>query len=214
MLSNFVGLALLFVSFIASAHPVIYKGGTMVASQNMSMFSDNQINYSFHQKWATGLNLWRFNNEQTKKTSEFGLVRLNHLLKRWNKDDSQANIYLSSGMGVADSHLDKRGTKIAYLGGIEADWETRTLFTSLKYYHFNSPRLTDISMTQARVGYSPYEAEFDKLQTWVMLQGMYMGKIEKNVVVTPLLRFFYNNVLWEVGSSLRSEWFLNFMVHI
>lgn len=184
----------------------------MVASQNMEMFSDNQVNYSFHQQWATGLNLWRFNKGE--ESTEFGLVRLNHLLKRWNGNFSQANIYLSSGLGVADTSIDQNGTKGAYLLGAEADWETRTLFTSLKYYSFNSPKLTSVTITQARVGYSPYEADFDKMQTWFMLQGMYMGQIEKTVVVTPLLRFFYNNVLWEVGSSLRSEWFLNFMIHI
>ncbi len=213
MLPYLVGLLLSLFSLSSLAHPVIYKGGTMLASQNMSMFSDNQINYSFHQKWATGLNLWRFNREDGK-TAEFGLVRLNHLLKRWNTDDSQANIYLVSGAGYATSNFSDTSTKLGYLGGVETDWETRTLFTSLKYYHFNAPTLTDVSMTQARIGYSPTIADFDKLQTWVMLQGMYMGKVDDNVVVTPLLRFFYQNVLWEVGSSLRSEWFMNFMVHI
>jgi len=205
-------VSLVFLSISSNAHPVIYKGGTMIGSQNMSMFSDNQVNYSFHQKWATGLNLWRFNKDN--KSTQFGLIRLNHLLKRWNTDDSQANIYLSSGIGVADTNIERKGTKSGYLGGIEADWETRKLFGSIKYYHFSAPKLTDVSITQARIGYSPFEADFDKLQAWVMLQGMYMGQIDKTVIVTPLLRLFYNNVLWEVGSSLRSEWFLNFMIHI
>ena len=176
------------------------------------MYSDNQVSYSFDAKWAAGVNLWRFNKEED--STEFGLLRLNHLLKRWNGENSQANIYLSSGVGVADTTIDKNSIKIGYFGGAEADWETRTLYTSLKYYHFTSPKLTDVSMTQARIGYSPYEASFDKLQTWVMLQGMYMGEVDRTVVVTPLLRFFYHNVLWEVGSGLRSEWFLNLMVHI
>lgn len=213
MLAYLLGLTLLLINLEAYAHPVIYKGGTMIGSQNMEMFSDNQVNYSFHQRWATGLNLWRFNNEDGT-TTQFGFARLNHLLKRWNSNFSQANIYLSSGLGAADTSGENSSSKGAYLLGAEADWETRTLFTSIKYYSFNSPSLTSVSMTQGRIGYSPYEADFDKLQTWVMLQGMYMGEVEKTLVVTPLLRFFYNNVLWEVGSSLRSEWFLNFMVHI
>jgi hypothetical protein len=211
-LSYFVGFISLLFCFTVSGHPVIYKNGTMIGSANMSMYSDNQVNYSFDQKWATGLNLWRFNKDN--KTTEFGLVRLNHLLKRWNNDNSQANIYLLSGFGVVDSRFDNQSTKAAYLGGFEADWETRTLFTSLKYYHFNSPKLTDISITQARLGFSPFEADFDKLQTWFMLQGMYMGQVEKNVIVTPMLRFLYHTVLWEMGSSIRGEWMFNFMVHI
>lgn len=213
MLPYLLGVFVFLASTTTYAHPVIYKGGTMIASQNMEMFSDNQINYSFHQKWATGLNLWRFTKEN-KDTAQFGLVRLNHLLKRWNNDDSQANIYISTGAGVAESEFNQKGTKAGFLGGIEGDWESRVLFTSLKFYQFSAPKLVDVSVSQARIGYSPYEAGFDKLQSWVMLQAMYMPQVERTVVVTPLLRFFYNNVLWEVGSSLRGEWFLNFMVHI
>ncbi len=205
MLSYLVGAIFLLSSLQLAAHPVIYKGGTVLSSQSMEMFSDNQISYSFHQKWAAGINLWRFNEDD--QSTEFQLLRVNHLLKRWNGDDYQGNIYLASGVGAAESRM-------GYIGGVEGDWETRTLYTSLKFMHFNSPKVADVSMTQGRIGYSPYEADFDKLQTWVMLQGMYMGQIERTVTVTPLLRFFYQNVLWEVGSSLRSEWFLNFMVHI
>jgi hypothetical protein len=68
-------------------------------------------------------------------------------------------------------------------------------------------------MTQARVGFSPKMADFKDLQTWVMLQGMYTPDVDRKVMLTPLLRFFYHNVLWEMGSSTRGEWMLNFMVH-
>lgn len=209
---KFLFLFLFLISSDSEAHPVIYKDGTMIGSQSMSMFSDNQINFSFHQKWATGLNLWRFS--KFENTTEFGLLRLNHLLKRWNEEDSQANIYLVSGAGVADANIEKSGTKFGYLVGAEADWETRQLFTSAKYYHFSSPQLTDVGVYQARIGYSPYLADFDKLQSWVMLQGMYLRGVDDHVILTPLVRFFYHNVLWEAGSSLSGEWFLNFMVHI
>jgi hypothetical protein len=47
----------------------------------------------------------------------------------------------------------------------------------------------------------------------VMLQGMYTPDVDRKVMLTPLLRFFYHNVLWEMGSSTRGEWMLNFMVH-
>ena len=34
-----------------------------------------------------------------------------------------------------------------------------------------------------------------------------------NWKITPLLRFFYKNVLWEIGSSLQSDFYLTLMVH-
>jgi hypothetical protein len=46
-----------------------------------------------------------------------------------------------------------------------------------------------------------------------MLQGMYMPKVDRTLTITPLVRFFYQNILWEMGSSTRGEWMLNLMVH-
>jgi hypothetical protein len=68
-------------------------------------------------------------------------------------------------------------------------------------------------MTQLRLGFSPFETDFDKLQNWFMLQLVSMPSIEPKVVITPMLRFFYHNVLWEFGSSTQGNWMLNLMVH-
>lgn len=211
MPTTLVALLGLLYSIASFAHPVIYEGGTVVSSFNMGSYSDNQILYSFSPKWTTGINHWRFTRDE--KNTEMGLARLNHLLWRHNGDDSQANIYLLSGVGVVDSEIERRQTDDIYMGGFEVDWETRTLFTALKFYQFASPGVTDINMTQARIGFFPFEAPFEQLQSWFMLQAMLMEKVEPEVIITPMLRFFYKNVLWEIGSSTRGEWMLNLMVH-
>lgn len=211
MLRLSVGLMLLLFTLGSFAHPVIYKDGFVASSFNMSSYSDNQLLYSFSPKWATGLNHWRFT--KGKDNTELGLARLNYLLWRKNGEDSQANIYILTGAGVMDSEIDRNATREAYMGGLEADWETRTLYTALKYYHFTSPALADFSMTQARIGISPFEAGFEHLQSWFMIQAMSMPKVEPKVIITPMLRFFYKNVLWEFGSSTRGDWMLNLMVH-
>lgn len=206
-----VGIAGLFLSQSILAHPVIYQGGKVVSSFNMASYSDNQFLYSFTPRWATGLNHWRFTKGE--KNTEMGLARLNRLLWRHNGEDSQANLYFLSGIGMVDSEIERKGTREVYMGGFEADWETRTLYTALKYYYFSSPALTDISMAQARIGFSPFESGFENLQSWFMVQAMVMPEVEPNVIITPMLRFFYKNVLWEMGSSIRGEWMLNLMVH-
>lgn len=202
---------LLLYSIGAWSHPVIYQDGFAVSSSNMASYSDNYIMYSFTNRTAAGLNHWRFTNED--KNTEMGLLKLNHLVWRRNTSDSQANLYLHGGFGVVDNEIKKRGTRENYMAGIEGDWETRILFTSLKHYQFHTPGLMDLSMTQGRVGFSPKLADFKSLQTWLMLQGMYASDIDRRVAITPLVRFFYHNVLWEMGSSTRGEWLLNFMVH-
>lgn len=206
-----IGILCILFSRFAHSHPVIYQGGTVASSFNMNSYSDNQLLYSFSPRWASGLNHWRFTKGE--QNTEIGLARLNHLLWRRNGESSQANVYLLSGLGVVDSEIEKKATSEVYMGGFEFDWETRTLFTALKYYHFTSPTITDISMAQARIGVSPFESGFEQLQSWFMLQAMVMPEVEPNVIITPMLRFFYKNVLWEIGSSTRAEWMLNLMVH-
>jgi len=193
------------------AHPVIYKDGFVVSSSNMKSYSDNQVMYSWSNKWSSGLNLWRFSKED--KNTDFYFLKLNHLLYRYNGDRSQANIYLHGGLGVVDSELERKKVSESYMTGLEADWESRNLYTALKYYYFTSPRVTNLSMNQARIGFSPYEAEFDQLQSWFMLQFMHTPDINKKIMITPMMRFFYKNILWEVGVSTRADWMLNLMVH-
>ena len=43
----------------------------------------------------------------------------------------------------------------------------------------------------------------NELQAWLVLQGMYVEDQSKEVIVTPMLRFFYKNVLWEIGTQLE-----------
>ena len=164
-------LAILSVTTV-HAHPVIFEGGTVMSSSNMESYSDNQILYSFDNRWAAGANHWRFTRDG--ENTEMGLGRLNHLLWRKNGEDFQSNIYLSGGVGVIDSEIGRRKTSEVYMGGVEVDWETRKLFTSLKHYQFSSPAVTDLSMTQARIGFSPKETDFDQLQTWFMLQVLFL----------------------------------------
>lgn len=172
----------------------------------MADYSNNYLMFSFTNKWALGFDHWRLN--QDDKINELALLKLNHLLWRRNGEDSQANIYLHAGYGVEDQEFKHNKTRGTYLLGIEGDFETRDYFTSLKYYQFS-----EITMTQARIGFSPLRQPFDKLQTWFMLQGMHIKDINETVMVTPLVRFFYQNVMWEMGSSTRGDWMLNFMFH-
>lgn len=211
MMSYLIGMFVFFFTAQVLAHPVIYKDGFVVSSSNMESYSDNQLMYTWAQKWSSGFNHWRFTKDD--KTTDLGLAKTNYLLYRQNSESSQANIYLHGGVGVVDSEIEKKATNEIYMAGVDMDWETRNLYTSLKFYQFSSPKVTDINMTQARIGFSPYEAGFESLQTWFMFQAMYLPDVDRTVMLTPMMRFFYKNVLWEIGVSTRGEWMLNFMLH-
>lgn len=200
-----IALSILF-SLNLQAHPVIYKDGFAISSSNMPDYSNNYVMYSFSNKFAVGIDHWRMTKKD--QNNEMGLLKLNHLLWRHNGEDSQANIYLHAGLGVEDQEIGQKRTRGTGMAGIEADWETRVLYTAIKHYQFQNTYVS-----QARVGFSPKETPFNELQTWFMLQGMMIGDIKETVMITPMVRFFYHNVLWEMGSSTRGEWMLNLMVH-
>lgn len=205
VMKKLITLMLLF-STSAFAHPVIYQDGWAISSSNMEDYSNNYVMYSFTNRFAVGVDHWRFTHHD--KNNDLGLLKLNHLLWRRNGEDSQANFYLHGGLGIEDQEFDVKRTRGTYLYGAEADWETRTLYTSAKHYQFQNT-----AMTQARVGFSPKTAPFEDLQTWFMLQAMHINNVNEEVMITPMVRFFYQNVLWEMGSSTRGDWMLNLMVH-
>lgn len=201
-----IALFIFFLSvFRAHAHPVIYKDGWAINSTNMPMYSNNYVLYSFTNRFALGLEHNRFDEHDA------GLLKFNSLVFRHNGDDSQANVYFHGGVGVLDQS--EKGNHGLFNYGVEADWETRVLYSSIKHLRYEGGENLNLAISQARVGLSPVKTKFDQLQTWFMVQGMILHDVDDRVMITPMLRFFYHNVLWEVGSSTRGDWMLNLMVH-
>lgn len=191
------------------AHPVIYQEGWVLSQMSMKDMTDTNLSYSLTHRWSMGYQYFRLEDAQGQ-ADQFNFFKVNHLLKRFNGKNSQANIYLHSGLGHAQN-VDFNN-RLGWMGGLEADWETRTLFTSLKYLHYGTSR-TDHPVIVGRVGFSPFKADFNSLQSWAMLQVWSDPVTSREVKVTPLLRFFYQNVLWEMGASTKGDMMLNLMVH-
>ena len=78
-----------------------------------------------------------------------------------------------------------------------------------------------------RIGIAPYIAGMDQLQTWLVFQldSFQRLRVEDHFEISSLLditkdwkassilRFFYKNALWEVGSSFDGSFFLTLMIH-
>ena len=193
----------------AFANPVSFKDGWGIMPSYAPDWSDLQINYSLSNRDAVGVSTYFRRLDDREVT--FGIGQYNYLFKRWNELDSQANIY--GLIGVGGRHDSKDGDSLAGYGGLEADYETRHLYTLLSYETLQSPGGVDANRLRGRVGFSPYKAPIDKLNTWLILQTDYMPEMEEEVTVTPLLRLFYNNYALEAGVSLNGDPFLGAMAH-
>lgn len=199
-------LSCFFISSGAFSHPVIYKSGWVYQGSFMPKMNEMTLGYTFHPNFAVSLNSNRFENNNEYQDYTVGM---NALLKRWLNHDSQGNLYLGAHAG---HYKDNQGEGFAGHAFLMADWEDREdyfLFKSKNYY-YDSENSQDY---MARYGFAPYVAGMDELQTWMIFQAYYYERQSKEVIVTPMLRFFYKNVLWEVGSSLKGDSFITLMVH-
>ncbi len=192
----------------AQAHPVSYQGAVGVMTWNQPFMSDDWITYSFRPDAAVAARHMRFDMPEGRM--EFYAPQLDYLVKRWNERDSQANIYVYGAYGTARFQNQTQG---AGLAGLEADAESRKYYVSVKYEKMWGNLGPDFVHGEARLGIAPYEAEFNEIASWFMIQYQYHPELLKKEVVTPLMRLFYKSVLFETGVGTDGDWMLNFMFH-
>lgn len=203
-------LALLTAMPLASpAHPVAYKGAWAFMAFAQPDMMDWQLLYSFERQYSLGVDFFRDTMEGPERY--FLIPRFSWLVKRWNGDSSQANIYVYGGVGAA-----KKGNayELAGEGSVEADYETREVYFSGKATVVAANNFNTLAIYQARAGFAPYLVDFDGLHSWLILQAQYLPfSPQDQVRVGPVLRLFYKSVLWEMGLTTQGLWNFNFMVH-
>lgn len=197
--------------FIPSAHarPVSYPGGWTLITENNGDLNSGLIHYTPTTNTSIGYKFeyWR------DKDITINAIQMNNLLKRWNNPDSQANLYLKSGLGIAHSNAGEfdGDTSAAGFTGIAADWENRRFFVSYENRYTEAGRMDDFYMQSARVGITPYVGDYGDLHTWVMLQVEHNPEAQDNVTVTPLVRLFKDVHLLEAGMNNRGEVLFNYI---
>lgn len=195
----FVVIAHVVTTRIAFANPVSFKGGYGVMPAYNQDWFDVQLNYSVTNRYAVGAS--SYYREGKDSTAEFGIAQFNYLIKRWNELDSQANVNASVGFG--GRHDSVKDDAVAAYGALEADYETRRIYTQVSAETLQSDDNVQFSRYRGRLGFAPCKADFDALNTWLVMQVDIMPEMDESVRVTPMFRFFYNNFVLEAGASLE-----------
>ncbi|MBY0383554.1 hypothetical protein K2X05_00210 [bacterium] len=195
-------------AFVAFAHPVSFKDATAVMTWNQSFMTDNWITYSFHPKMAVAARTMRL--EMPEGRMDYYAPQFDFLVKRWNETNSQANIYIYGSYGIA--HFLNQTDRASQFG-MEVDAESRKYYISVQYDKMWTPIGPDMDILKARLGIAPYEAEFNEVASWFMIQYQRHPTLVKQHVVTPLVRIFYKSFLFEGGVSTDGDWMTNFMFH-
>jgi hypothetical protein len=128
------------------------------------------------------------------------------LAKRWFGQDFQANAYLTGGLGLATGiNGNAMESDAAYFAGVMADWETRRQFLSYEARFLDAGHFGDNFMQAGRVGWAPYEGDTGDLHTWLMVEVDHRPEARESVGITPLIRFFKNTLLVELGYNMTEH---------
>jgi len=192
----------------AVAKPISYVNGLMVMQENDETGNTLSMDYTIDPKLALAVYAKQENGGKEFKT--FG-PQANILIKRWNLPDGQGNIFNMSGAGISRYHGDN---EFSAWTGILADYETRRIFTSYEARLMYAGDIEKSASQRARVGFAPYLAGYEDLNTWLMLQVDHHPAKPDTIVVTPLVRLFYKTTLVEAGYSSNEyvmfNWVLQF----
>jgi len=197
----------------AEARPVSYPDAWTVMLRNDSYQNSAHFHYTFDSRHSVGLRL-RYDRDSD---FTFTGIQLNRLIKRWNKPDSQANVYGRIAIGQVFDNLDdtelrlKRADDEALFFGISGDWETRRHYISASAEHWENGRFGEFSSFHGRLGIAPYVANTGALHTWIMVEGHHRPESRDKVAATALLRFFKGPSLLEVGVDDQGEPLLNYI---
>ena len=188
------------------AKPLSYVGGTMVMQENDETGYTLSIDYTFNPHFAVGLY-----SKYEIGGNEFWMAgpQLNTLIKRWNQPDGQGNIFSMTGLGMARQGSNNQPAAWAAL---LADYETRRWFFSYEPRVMYAGNIEKSFWQRAYVGFAPYLANYDELNTWLLLRVDHHPAKDDHFVVTPVLRFFYKTIWLEVGYSSNNHVMVNWTV--
>lgn len=206
-------LALLVLSMMAQpvwCRPVSYPGGITADLNNNGDEHSLLLHYSPSAKYSLGV------RSEYRRSNEYALVaiQLNNLIKRWNKKDSQMNLYIKSGVGFADRNSSRFNddSSMAVFSGVAGDWESRQLFVGYENRFLEAGDVDNFFMQKVRLGIAPYIADYGELHTWFMLEVEHKPEHADNFTVTPVLRFFKDVHRVELGISNHRDALFNWVV--
>ena len=191
----------------STAHPVAFEGAYQLMFGTAGDVQNLEFYRSYSARAAWGLHAMRFEDDEDEI---FAGLQHNWLLKRWNLPTAQANVYSGLGAGLAGEVGDRAAP--AGLGFFRADYETRRIYTAFDAKWVES---TDVSrgVFSAAVGIAPYKAEFDQLNTWLIVQVEHVTGMEEKIEIIPKVRFFKGPYFLELGYTLTGKPVVNFMIH-
>jgi hypothetical protein len=181
------------------AKPIAYaQGTTVMAEYGAGTMIEAQVFYAPRYDLSVGGGHLELASDETTAVRLINYARLNYLAHRWNLDDAQGNVFVWGGIGSATGNTFS-GTLLAENAGIQADYETRRVYTSFKS-DFQRSNAFSHRIDTLQLGLAPYKHDYGGLATWFVIQARdYTGGIHRGIDAALLLRLFKGGAWVEAG---------------
>ena len=193
------------------ARPIAFLGGWSLMNENRIHQNQLMGGYTIGREWSLGVHFSSFKKDEGQDI--FFAPVVSYLVLRENEDRQQTNVYVTAGAGGMTSSSSNSETFPAGILTIDVDTETRTFYSALRYEVTRDEDERQYAYARARLGFTPYSAAVGGFHTWVLIQADY-DKWQRHSEITPMLRFFFQNMLWETGVSLRGSFQFNWATEV
>jgi len=194
---------------LAAAAPMGFKGSVMTMGDFGPNWKESWVNYALTARDAIGVGGLSMRSDDGTRTRRLAELNYTRLLKRWNLADAQANVWLFAGVGDIRGN-DFGGSKLALAPGVQVDYETTRVYLAATARLY---RATDLNhdFASVRAGFSFYEADYDEIQPWIVLEARRMRGLSDKTEITPMLRLIHNRYFVELGVNSTRQARASFM---
>ena len=208
-----LALAALMLPGISAAKPIAFANGTTVmAEYGAGTMEELQVFYAPRHFYSVGVGHLALQCDIDGRSRDITYARVNYLLKRWNREASQANVFVWGGAGRAHTS-ETTDNLFAWNAGMQMDYETRRIYGSFKSDLQESSTFSH-RIDTLQLGFAPYEHDYDGIATWFVVQGRRnTGGIFDGTEVALLLRFFKGAVWLEAGATTDGKLQAMFMIN-
>lgn len=191
------------------AAPMGFKGSWMAMGDVSSNWREGFANYAFTSRDAVGPSLTWMRSDDKMLKRELAEVAYTRLLQRWNLPHSQANVWFIGGLGAVRGD-GFAGERAMATPGIQVDWETTRLYAMALGRLYRAEGINH-DFAAARLGFSFYEADYDEVQPWFVVEARRMRGLSGMTEITPMLRLIHNRYFVEAGINNSKQLRFNFM---
>jgi hypothetical protein len=197
------------------ALPMSYAGSTTVGVELDHIWSSAWFSHALERQLGVGMSAQvipgsggdgevqhSHDSSELNTTESFLLLDSTHLLKRWNMDRAQSNLWLLAGVGTYQTWNSERvsAARIAARPGLQFDIENTRLRFEAKGQLFLASGI-ERSMLSATTGVGLTPPSYEGVQPWLELQVRAMPGVTDQLEIIPKLRLLHRRVVLDVGYS-------------